>query len=487
MKIIKIVINNFKTFANQVEINTDKPIVCLVGENNTGKTTIFRALDFLRNGVAKDKTIDDYKNINHITDDVSVEITIQGKLTDAINNFSEPKYLDYILTNTNGIETMKLRRSSQAITITQNKKQINLDEKKICIFNPTTNQFENPTGFDKAIGSLFDNIFVWSDMNAGDVVDFGNTKILGKLLKEVSNQFEQSQDWIKFKEAHRAAFVTGENSLSNQSRDLISDLENSLSNFYGEAKIKLDFSVPDPASFVKLGNINIDDGIETLLSEKGSGMQRAFALSVIKVYANYLSTHPDNPNLIKPLFFFIDEPEISLHPKAQDMLISALNDISSRQQIFITTHSAYLLSMLQNKNTKILITQQNSVIPASDMTTFPFSPTLAEIGYFAFNIISSDFHNELYGYIEERILQNSQNNRFDAWLQANCSISPTKSRIRVKRDNTCTTEQVTLMTYIRHAIHHPENTFNQPFTLFELEQSIKEMLLIVNTPNFRAL
>lgn len=192
MKIIKIVINNFKAFANQVEINTDKPIVCLVGENNTGKTTIFRALDFLRNGVAKDKTINDYKNINHINDDVSVEITIQGKLTDAINNFSEPKYLDYILTNTNGIETMKLRRSSQAITITQNKKQINLDEKKICIFNPTTNQFENPTGFDKAIGSLFDNIFVWSDMNAGDVVDFGNTKILGKLLKEVSNQFEQS-------------------------------------------------------------------------------------------------------------------------------------------------------------------------------------------------------------------------------------------------------------------------------------------------------
>ena len=127
--------------------------------------------------------------------------------------------------------------------------------------------------------------------------------------------------------AHRAAFVTAENSLSDQSRDLISNLENSLSNFYGEAKIKLDFSVPDPASFVKLGNINIDDGIETLLSEKGSGMQRAFALSVIKVYANYLSTHPDNPNLIKPLFFFIDEPEISLHPKAQDMLISALNDI----------------------------------------------------------------------------------------------------------------------------------------------------------------
>ena len=184
MKITKIIISNFKSFANQVEINTDKPIICFVGENNTGKTTIFRAIDFLRNGVTKDKTIDDYKNTNQVDADVFVEITISGNLTETINNFSEARYLDYIETDTNGIETMRLRRSSQTIAITQNNRSVTLNEKKICTFNPNTQQFENPTGFDKAIGSLFDNIFVWSDMNADDVVDFGNTKILGKLLKE---------------------------------------------------------------------------------------------------------------------------------------------------------------------------------------------------------------------------------------------------------------------------------------------------------------
>lgn len=65
MKITQIIIENFKSISNKIVIDTNKPIVCFVGENNTGKTTVFRAIDFLRNGVVKEKTIDDYKNINH--------------------------------------------------------------------------------------------------------------------------------------------------------------------------------------------------------------------------------------------------------------------------------------------------------------------------------------------------------------------------------------------------------------------------------------
>ena len=490
MKITKIVIENFKSFSNRVEIDTNKSIVCFVGENNTDKTTIFRALNFLRNGVEKDKSIDDYKNSNNLTENVYVEITIQGNIRQVINNFAESKYLDYVY-NENGIETMRLCRNSLPTTITQNGKNIKLDEKKICTFNPVTNQFENPTGFDKAIGSLFENIFVWSNMSADEIVDFGSTKILGKLFKEISNQFEQSQDWINFTNAHQAAFVTSTNSLTNQSSTLINELQTALSGFYGNASINFDFTIPDPTSFIKLGNVKIDDGVETLLAEKGSGMQRAFALSVIKVYANYLSMHPTAPNLIKPLFFFIDEPEISLHPKAQYILIEALNNISNQQQIFITTHSAYLLSMFNNQNAAIFLTtqsnNQSSITPISAMKTFPFSPTLAEIGYFAFNIISNDFHNELYGYIEEKILKNNPNNNFDDWLCINCRMQKNKSRTRIKRNGSQVQENTTMMTYIRHLIHHPENTLNQPATLQELNNSIQQMLQILQEPSFKAL
>lgn len=43
------------------------------------------------------------------------------------------------------------------------------------------------------------------------------------------------------------------------------------------------------------------------------------------------------------------------------------------------------------------------------------------------------------------------------------------------------------MTYIRHAIHHPENTLNPNFTEAELKQSIQEMLSILQHTDFLAL
>ena len=89
--------------------------------------------------------------------------------------------------------------------------------KRITIFNPVTSQFENPTGTDKVIGSLFETQFIWSDLQSGDVVDFGSTKILGKLFKEISESFKKSKEWLDFEAAHRAAFITSDNALSKQS------------------------------------------------------------------------------------------------------------------------------------------------------------------------------------------------------------------------------------------------------------------------------
>ena len=46
MKISKLILENFKAFAETIVFDTNKPVVCLVGENNTGKTTVFKAIDF---------------------------------------------------------------------------------------------------------------------------------------------------------------------------------------------------------------------------------------------------------------------------------------------------------------------------------------------------------------------------------------------------------------------------------------------------------
>lgn len=491
MKITKIIINNFKALSGEHIIETDNHMICLVGENNTGKTTLFAAIDFLKSGVAKGKSIDDYKNKNHINKDVSVEIIMQGNIRQIIQDSSDAKkYLSYVYDD-DSVETIRLKRSSLEMEITQKTKQVKLNAQKITVFNYEAQQFENPTGFDTAIGSLFETQFVWSDMQASDVVDFAPTKMLGKLLKEISKDFETSPEWKSFQKAHQKAFLGGDNSLSKKSDALIKDIQSSLSSFYGNASIKFDFQTPDPSTLIKIGDVFVDDGIDTSIAEKGSGMQRAFALSVIKVYADYLSKHESDSTLKKPLFFFIDEPEISLHPKAQAVLNEALKEIAKHQQVFVTTHSPYFLKHfgIDEKAVQIVSKDSSGIVsvkPSGVMNTFGFSPTLAEINYFAYNLTTEDFHNELYGYIAEKIAKNGLSG-LDNWLNQNYQVEKDKQWIEIKNGQSKPSRDVTLMTYIRHSIHHPENTYNQKYNEVELKASIEAMLSIVKSQTFQAL
>lgn len=488
MKISKLTLENFKAFAETIVFDTNKPVVCLVGENNTGKTTVFKAIDFLRSGVSKDKTIDDYKNANHKDKHVSITIEIEGNLRESIENFSEAKYLPYIV-EVDGTQRITLKRTSEEYSIEQGNKSVDINIKKITVYNSVTDQFENPTGFDKAINTLFEVVSIWSDMDASELMDFGSTKTLGKLLKDICSDFEASSNWSNFLDAHNVAFTTGEDCLSKQSQSLVDDIEKSLCEFYGEATVSFDFQPPEPSSFIKLGNIIINDGVETSISEKGSGMQRAFALAVMKVYADFLIKHPSNSDLKKPLFFFIDEPEISLHPRAQKTLIESIITISKHQQVFITTHSPFLLKHFASDDICTYMTKKNNqsahAIAIETMRTFSFSPTLAEINYFTYEICSTDFHNELYGYISS-ITDKSNSKKLDSWLHEEYSVEKDKSWIRDQGNGNTNTNLLTLISYIRHSIHHPENTYNQPYTEEEIHESTKKMIDIIKSDKFRS-
>lgn len=72
-------------------------------------------------------------------------------------------------------------------------------------------------------------------------------------------------------------------------------------------------------------------------------MQRAVALSLLQVYAD-LTSNAANAPVSKPFYLFIDEPEICLHPTGQKKLLDALMVISKTKQVFVTTHSPFMLS-----------------------------------------------------------------------------------------------------------------------------------------------
>ncbi len=159
----------------------------------------------------------------------------------------------------------------------------------------------------------------------------------------------------------------------------------------------------------------------------------------------------------------VDEPETHLHPKAQENLLKELIKITKKNNniVFFATHSNYMID-------KEFICRNFEINKEKDNTEKSQfegnNVTYASVNYQVFDIATTDLHNELYWIIEEidpAIL---------SWLKK------TKKWIKINKDKTEIEMNVSLQEYIRHSIHHPENTKNKKFNYNELEQSIEEMI-----------
>ena len=468
-------ITNFKSFEGEQQITFSKGINYIVGDNNCGKSTIVHALRYLIENVGEQSSLQNKSTI----EDLSVEAIFAGQ--DLINIVQSEKYkkLAKYLNNNHEEPYFRVRRSPKVETITQGRKTAALDGKKITFWNPETQKFENPTGIDALFRSLVDLVPVLADTTTSDIVDFGSTKTLGKLISAISKDFQETSRWTAFRKAHAAAFSDGEDSLSSLTADMSSQIQELVRKQYGPAEVRLDFDLPDAATFIKGGQLLVTDGnYETPLCDKGTGMQRAVTLALIQVYSNMQHKTKE----LAPLTLLLDEPETWLHPRAQIKLGEALAKISEDEQLFLITHSPYMLRSYRPAQHKLLIFSREDGAPSIRYSNelgllTSQAPSLGEITYFAFGIPSPEFHDELWGEIHCLINPGSESGLNKA-LNKKYGFDYKKTWIR---DNTTppTHEQATLPYYIRSSSHHPENRLNDPFTYDELTESTKSLIAVL--------
>lgn len=487
MYISKIKLYNFKGFKGEHEITFDKGVNFFVGDNNCGKSSVFEAIDFVRS--KKDRSEVITKTEIESNNIVSVEIEFKGDDLESIVEIDALKKYKSSLIDIDGEKSLRIMRSSEENEITQDGKKKKFDIKNVRVFNPTENQFENPTGIDNTITALFDAQFVWADTNSGDISDFSKTKISGKIINAITKDFVVSETWKSFQKSHKETFGEGENSLSKTLQPVEQKIQSILSEQYGETEVRFSFSLPEIESFFKTGNIALSEGgIETKSSEKGTGMQRALALALIQVYADISSS--DGNGASKPILFFIDEPETFLHPQAQNRLLDALEKISGKSQIFIITHSPYLLKKYKQETHSMNIFSKyeglNKIEAGEEFDLFgSSSPSWGEINYYAFGVLSVEFHNELYGFIQAKaILEDEkycESKYFDEYLfdKSGEAIKIDQKYKYLKADKTIIEYNTTLPTKIRNIIHHPENTNNTKFTNEELKNSIESLISLL--------
>ena len=478
MFISEIKLHNFKGFKGNHRLVFDVGVNFFVGDNNCGKSSVFEAIDFIRTKKTRDEVVT--KNSND-SDFVSVEIEMKGDdLETLLETEALKKYKSYLI-DIDGVKSLRILRSSKEIKITQSKSEKTLTIANVCIFNVATNQFENPTGIDTTISALFDAQFVWADTDSGDVVDFSKTKICGKIINAIISN-NVSESWDNFKKSHKETFEK----IADNLKPVEEQIQSKLAEQYGDTEVKFNFTLPEITDFLKSGNIVLsDNGIQTTSSEKGTGMQRALALSLIQVYADISSNKIED--IPKPIMFFVDEPETFLHPQAQNKLLDSLEKISLKSQVFIVTHSPYLLKKYKKETHSMNVFSKengfNKIEPSIELDLFgTSSPTWGEINYRAFGVLSVEFHNELYGFVQAKAVNEDSDNEKEEYFEkylVSKGVIKTKKWKRLKGGVVQPERDITLPTYIRNFIHHPENMENVKYTGCELEESTEVLIKLL--------
>ena len=468
-------ITNFKSFEGEQQITFSKGINYIVGDNNCGKSTIVHALRYLIENVGEQSSLQNKSTI----EDLSVEAIFAGQeLIDIVRSEKYKKLAKY-LNNDQEEPYFRVRRSPKVEAIIQGSKTKTLDGKKITFWNPETQKFENPTGIDALFRSLVDLVPVLADTTTSDIVDFGTTKTLGKLIAAISQKFQDTKRWKEFQKAHAEAFSDGEDSLSSLTAGTTSEIQELVQKQYGPAEVRLDFALPDATTFIKGGQLLVTDGnYETPLCDKGTGMQRAVTLALIQVYSNMQHKTKEHA----PLTLLLDEPETWLHPRAQIQLGEALARISEDEQLFLITHSPYMLRSYRPAQHKLLILSREDNVPSirySDELGLVANqePSLGEITYFAFGISSPEFHDELWGEIHCRIDPDSES-ELNRTLNEKYGIDNKHTWIREGKKG-LKYESATLPYYIRNSSHHPENKHNKPYTDDDLAKSTESLIAVL--------
>ncbi len=168
----------------------------------------------------------------------------------------------------------------------------------------------------------------------------------------------------------------------------------------------------------------------------------------------------------------LDEPETHLHPKAQESLLRELIDITCGGRgvlVYFATHSGFMIDkQCIERNFKIAKTGCGTVASAfqGDFSTF------ASINYEVFEVISNDYHSELYGKLHERFIARGEKGA-DKQRSFDERFFREELGLLMEYPLRGVANSATLCTYVRNCINHPEA--NNKFSSDNLRESINIM------------
>ena len=492
MFISALTIENYKCFGSETvegfAVPNGKPgsgLNVLIGENGTGKTAMLEAINLLTDSAY---TIENRLSI-HDFHDVAHPIEVSYKASDEFRCKMPTSYHGCTF-DADGIELAVSPRKQKGSKLLS--PPYTVSQK----FRPSASTYRKADGTDSRNPVKLDhrsmrrgadwsgdalNVFLF-DKNRSRHLSHGTyTTIFERICNDLNWKFVRELNKDPEKRAKLEAAL-GDDFLSEAKHVAGSGVgektANELADFLNDSQYKnlrVDLvNYLNPFETARL-TLRGDDSLEQIRAKDlGSGVEVMLAMLMLR------SVYGASKGKI---VYLVDEPEAHLHPKAQQSLLELLTEESAESQVFLSTHSPYMFKeALAHSPGLFTFTRSSDGVAVENAnevgaSLLPWGPTWGELSFRAYGLPTVELHNELYGFIQEQTSSFTES-EMEAYL-ASKGFAKAKNWTRVDGGAPRAPQPVTLSTYVRHSIHHPENTQNADFTPAELTDSVEQLTRLI--------
>lgn len=394
MKMTSLTVSNFRGL-REVAIPLSS-FVCLIGENNTGKSSFLQALALVRSGtkLASSEFFDveqpirievvfdnindnDLRRLAEEHRDKIQGIIREGRLT-LIRHYDtngkaslrhvvvvpdDPRFeqqaIDDLMRGERVgstfadkvIEAFPELEDEVTSTMNQTAMRENIDELANRWPEDQSRLVEKPlpTGIDSSITALLpEPIYVHAVTDLSDQVKttqstpFG--KILGILTDSLASSLPEADELYALLNTKLNRVLLADGEELDDRLEEVRAIERSVEKYVQEsfADVTLTIEIPPPPLKTILASAQIwaNDGVDGLIDSKGDGLRRAIVFAILRSYADLRPTDDAGSTTARsPYLLLFEEPELYLHPKGQRSLFEALRVFAEDHYVVVSTHS----------------------------------------------------------------------------------------------------------------------------------------------------
>lgn len=402
MYLSKLIINNYRSI-KELSIKFEKGKNIIVGKNNAGKSNIIKAIDLILGEGSptyhKSDNITENDFFNGETDsDIYIFCELVRDADEALNYAEINKCFGFKILATRGKyekvegkgfytgEPIRLSIKTNSVNDCVNTLQAAMDiseedaDGQTIYINP---KLKNQVTFEGQFADKFHfaygfrafknqqnkiskeiRFFYKENEDANWVMAFGSSVRNELLQSAIIHSFRDPQNelrinqWSWFGKLLREYIKSDDPGLlaafkqvNIASNGIFKDLQEDINSpkvkvAFPNTTVSFQFNPDTKLDVYKSALIYVDDGFNSLLQEKGSGIQSAVVIGLYNYYTNKFA-HSSSSLLA------VEEPEIYLHPQARRVISNRIDDFlqGNKNQVIITTHSTeFITSAHENLN-----------------------------------------------------------------------------------------------------------------------------------------